>query len=325
MKYLITGITGFAGPHLAKLLLSEGHSVAGLIRHSNGRQADLLDVISAADLERVEFLVGDLTNSRMLREVFHRHRFDGVFHLAAQSHPPTSFKDPVGTFETNVTGTINLAQAIEDYQPDCRIMFCSTSEVYGDSGRAGQSLKSSQPLHPSNPYGTSKAAMDLYFQERFANHKLRGFITRAFSHTGPRRGRTFSISCDAYQLARMMAGDAGRILRVGNLKTVRVVMDVRDTVRAYYLLMRSDGSEGNVYNVCGSVPHKMEHYTDILITLSQLSGVEKQIDPELFRPVDIQCQIGDCSMLVDLTGWQTRHNLESTLGDLLQYWLKKLG
>jgi GDPmannose 4,6-dehydratase len=323
MKYLITGITGFVGPHLANLLIQEGHEVYGLVRHTNGRQTDILDVVPPEHFEKITFVYGNLVDFRIINGIFRKFKFDGVFHLAAQSHPPTSFNDPLGTFEANIMGSANLIQAIADNQPEGKLMFCSTSEVYGSVGMDGRKIKSSDTILPVNPYGASKAAIDLYLQERFANKKIRGFITRAFSHTGPRRGRTFSISSDAYQLARMMNGDPNRKLQVGNLKTVRVVLDVRDVVKAYYLLMINDRSDGGIFNVCGDTPREMGFYTDALITLSKLDKVVKEVSPALYRPVDIHYQRGDCEDLVRLTGWKPTYDIFTTLGDLLQYWVKK--
>ena len=325
MKYLITGITGFAGPHLANLLIKEGHEVYGLIRHTNGRQTDILDIVPPKYFEKITFVYGDLVNFRIINGIFRQFRFDGVFHLAAQSHPPTSFADPLGTFEANIMGSANLIQAIADNQPECKLMFCSTSEVYGNVGMDRRKIRSSDTILPANPYGVSKAATDLYLQERIASKKVRGFITRAFSHTGPRRGRTFSISSDAYQLARMMNGDPNRKLQVGNLKTVRVVLDVRDTVKAYYLLMINDKSDGGIFNVCGDIPREMGFYTDTLIALSKLDKVEKEVSPALFRPIDIHYQRGDCEELIKLTGWKPTYDMSTTLGDLLEYWVKKTG
>jgi GDP-4-dehydro-6-deoxy-D-mannose reductase len=324
MKYLITGITGFAGPHLANLLIREGHEVFGLIRHSNGRQTDILDIVSPEDFEKITFVYGDLQSFRVLNGIFQKYKFDGVFHLAAQSHPPTSFTDPLGTFEANIMGSANVIQAIADNQPECRLMFCSTSEVYGNVGQDGRKINTNDVILPANPYGASKAATDIYLQERFENKKMRGFITRAFSHTGPRRGRTFSISSDAYQIARMMTGDPSRKLLVGNLKSVRVVLDVRDIVNAYYLLMINDASDGKIYNVCGDEPREMAYYTDTLISLSKLGKIEKEINPAFYRPIDIHYQHGDCEDLVKLTGWKAAYDINTTLDDLLQYWVQKL-
>jgi GDP-mannose 4,6-dehydratase len=324
MKYLITGITGFAGPHLANLLIDQGHEVYGLVRGSNGMETDILDVVPEQKFNKIKFVYSDLTNLRTLNGIFQKEKFDGVFHLAAQSHPPTSFSDPIGTFESNIMGSANLIQAISDNQPDCKLMFCSTSEVYGNIGIDHRKIKTTDTLLPANPYGASKAAIDLYLQERFENKKIQGFITRAFSHTGPRRGKTFSISSDAYQIAQMMKGYKDKKLLVGNLESVRVVLDVRDIVNAYYLLMQSDKSNGKIFNVSGDVPYKMGVYTDMLIEASGLSNVEKIIHPPFYRPIDIHYQHGDCSELVEITNWKPVYELKTTIRDLLTYWLNKI-
>ena len=325
MKYLITGITGFAGPHLANLLIKNGHEVYGLLRNSNGRETDILDVVPERNFSKITFLYSNLTNFRTLNQIFKTHRFDGVFHLAAQSHPPTSFIDPIGTWEDNVTGSMNLIQSIQDNQGlDCKVLFCSTSEVYGNTGADKHKIKTTDVILPANPYGASKAAIDLYLQERFESKKIRGVITRAFSHTGPRRGKTFSISSDAYQIAKIMKGMQSKELFVGNLRSVRVVLDVRDIVNAYYLLMLSPDANNKIFNVSGDDPHEMGVYTDLLLECGNVTDVVKTISPSLYRPIDIHYQHGDCSDLVNITNWKPKYTLKQTMSDLLEYWLNKL-
>ena len=324
MNYLITGITGFAGPHLAKLLLSKGDKVYGLVRGSNGREMDLLDILEVHEISAIHWVYGDLTNYASIRQALSEIELDGIFHLAAQSHPPTSFKNPIDTFNSNVMGTVNLIDAIEKTQNTCHFHFCSTSEVYGNDCKTVGVLKEDMTLHPINPYAVSKASMDLYVQERIRNGIISGFITRAFSHTGPRRGHNFSISSDAFQIAKMMNGHQGwnYKLLIGNLKTKRAVMDVRDCVNAYYLLMakRING----VYNVCGEGVHEMQHFTDLLITASGLKGIEQVIHKPFYRPIDIEIQIGDLTRLRGVIDWQQQYSLETTMSDLLNYWVKKL-
>lgn len=324
MKYIITGITGFAGPHLAKLLLDNGHEVHGIVRGANGRESDLLDVLSSEDLEKILFHYADLKDIHSIAEIL-KQGFDGVFHLAAQSHPPTSFKNPILTWNENITASINLITLLEN--SETKLMFCSTSEVYGDTCKDVGTLSIESKILPSNPYGASKAAIDLYLQERFSNNKINGYITRAFSHTGPRRGKIFSISSDAYQIAKMILGQQEKVLKVGNLNTERVVIDVRDCVNAYYKLMLSEKSNGKVYNVCGSEVHKMQHYTDKLIEVSPLAyeEVEQKIHPPYYREIDIQVQIGDTKELIKDTDWCPEITIDKTMQDLLNYWVKKLG
>jgi nucleoside-diphosphate-sugar epimerase len=320
MRYLITGITGFAGPHLANLLLSNKHEVVGLVRGSNGMETDILDVVPKKNFDKIQFIHGDITHERKVFDLFSNDEFDGVFHLAAQSHPPTSFADPLGTFNDNIMGSANIIEAVIKHGRGCRIMFCSTSEVYGNIGADRRKIKEDDKILPANPYGVSKAAIDLYMQERIISGKINGFITRAFSHTGPRRGKKFSISSDAFQLASMKDGDT---LNIGNLETTRVVMDVQDTVNAYYLLMLSQ--KQGVFNVCGNTPRKMSYFTDKLIELSGLKDIKKFIHPNLFRPIDISYQHGDTSALEQATPWQERINIDRTLKDLLNYWRNKIG
>jgi len=322
MNYLITGTTGFAGPHLAKLLLSKGHTVYSLIRGSNGREMDLLDILTASEINSINWIYADLINYASVRQALSEIELNGVFHLAAQSHPPTSFKNPVDTFSSNVMGTVNLIDVIEKTQNACHFHFCSTSEVYGDDCKVVGLLKEDMPLHPINPYAVSKAAIDLYVQERIRNGFITGFITRAFSHTGPRRGYNFSISSDAFQIAQMMNGQQDYKLLVGNLKTRRVVMDVRDCVQAYYLLM-SNRVQG-VYNVCGEGVHEMQHFTNLLIIASGLKDIEQVIHKPFYRPIDIEVQIGDTSKLKSRIDWRQEYSIETTMKDLLSYWVKKL-
>ena len=323
-NFLIKGITGFAGPHLANLLYQEGHGVHGLIRRTNGMETDILDVVSDEVYSNIAFHYSDLTNYRVLRSIFEKNTFDGVFHLAAQSHPPSSFADPLGTFNDNIIGSANLIQVIQDHQPDCKLMFCSTSEVYGNEGMDGRKIHWEDKMFPANPYGASKAATDLYLQERMENGFVKGFITRAFSHTGPRRGKNFSISSDAYQIARMIKGLQDPVLSIGNLNSVRVVMDVRDTVKAYYLAMIHPEVNNHIFNVCGDIPRKMQFFTDKLIELSGLNDVEQKINQKFWRPHDIHYQHGDSSNLIELTGFKEEYNIDKTLEDLLNYWLDKI-
>lgn len=324
MKYLITGITGFAGPNLAKLLLKEGHEVHGIVRTANGRETDLLDIMDLHELDSIKFHYLDLKHFYSVKKLIDNENFDGIFHLAAQSHPPTSFKDPILTWEENVNASINLITSLEGHKT--RFMFCSTSEVYGDTCKDVGLLSIDTPIKPSNPYGSSKAAIDLYIQERAANGYLDGFVTRAFSHTGPRRGKIFSISSDAYQIAKMQLGLQEKVLKIGNLQTERVVIDVRDCVNAYYLLMLNPETKGKVFNVCGSDVHKMQYYTDLLIDASKFNyeEIKQEIYAPYYRPIDIQVQIGDSKELVEMTGWSPTISIEQTMNDLLNYWIKKL-
>jgi GDP-mannose 4,6-dehydratase len=324
VRYLITGITGFVGPHLANLLLENGHEVWGFVRASNGREDDIREIVPDRNFERLKFIYGDLTDYDSCKRAMQAQKFDGVFHLAAQSHPPTSFDDPRGTFFANAVGTVNLAEAIRSVSPACRLMFCSTSEVYGAPAESEGPIHENFPIRPVNPYGVSKAAADLYVRERAASEKLHFFVTRAFSHTGPRRGRRFSIASDVYQIVRIQKGFQEPVIKVGTLSSKRVVMDVRDGCRAYYLLMQHS-APGEAYNVGGDELFTIGQLLELMLEMTGLKDrVRLEVDPKLVRPIDIPVQICDTRKCRQLTGWKPEIPIRKMLADLLEYYTRKI-
>jgi GDP-4-dehydro-6-deoxy-D-mannose reductase len=325
MNCLITGITGFLGPHLARLLIKDGHNVFGILRGTRGSEQEINDLLTEEEFNKINFIYGDIVHYRTINKLFKEQTFDVVFHLAAQTHPPTSFKDPIGTWEANVMGSINLITCLQDHQPNCHFIFCSTVEVYGNEGIDGRKITENNVILPANPYGASKCAIDLYIGERMKNKQMKATVIRPFCFTGPRRGARFSIASDAVQIAIMMLGKQEKKLRVGNLDTVRAVTDVRDIAKAFYLVATNpDISNGKVYNVCGGEPLKMREYTNMLIEFSGLSDIEQIIDDKLWRPIDIQYQDGDSSLISNELGWKPEIGIRDTIKDLLEFWYNKL-
>ena len=325
MKCLVTGITGFLGPHLAQKLIKNGHQVYGLLRGTRGSEQEIKDLLTDEEFDKITFIYGDIIHFRTMDKMFKEYTFDVVFHLAAQTHPPTSFKDPIGTWEANVTGSINLMTCLSDHQPDCHFIFCSTVEVYGNEGMDERKIKETNTIWPANPYGASKCAIDLYVCERMKNKQMTATVIRPFCFTGPRRGARFSIASDAVQIVKMMQGKQEKVLQIGNLDTTRAVTDVRDIANAFYLVATNKSvSNGKVYNVCGGDPLKMRVYTDLLVKFSKLEDVKREINEKLWRPIDIQFQDGDASLIKEELGWQPTIPIETTIKDLLDFWYNKL-
>lgn len=325
MRVLITGITGFLGPHLARDLINHGHTVCGLVRSTRGAEYELTDLLTEEEFKQITFFYGDIVHHRTIDRLFQSEKFDAVLHLAAQSHPPSSFKDPIGTWETNVMGSLNLITAVQDHQNSCHFVFCSTVEVYGNEGIDGRAITENNTILPANPYGASKSAIDLYVGERMKNKQMTATVIRPFCYTGPRRGARFSIASDAVQIAKMALGTQEKVLRIGNLDTVRAVTDVRDVAVAFRRVIETpDVSSGKVYNVCGGDPLKMRRYTEMLLKHSGVEGVEMKIDDALWRPIDIQFQNGDSSLIKKELGWEPTIAIETTIADLYDFWLRKL-
>ncbi len=325
---LITGITGFAGPHLANHLAESdpNHEIRlfGLVRASNGRETDIRDIVPDDVFNRITFVYGDFSNYESVKQIFTEYCFNEIYHLGAQSHPGKSFIYPRCTFLNNALGTINLVNAIEKLNPECKFMNCSTSEVYGDVPEHIQPITEDFRIAPVNPYGVSKAAADLYVTERAHSADLQLFNTRAFSHTGPRRGFRFSISGDAYQLIRIKKGFQKPVVSVGTLSSKRVVMDVRDCVRAYKLLM-ADFTPGESYNVGGGAFDTIGGFLEQMIDVVGLKDqVTTEVNPAFVRKIDIATQIPDSSKCFDLIGWRPKIPIKQTLTDLLGYWDAKI-
>lgn len=323
MKYLITGITGFVGPHLANVLLDNGHDVHGMHRDTTDPY-DIADIVGNK-VNSIKFSCGDLQNTESVDKIFCENKFDGVFHLGAFTHPSSSFKNPEIAFDVNAAGTIRICNAIQKYNPECILMQCSTPEIYGVCSE-NDLIDESFPMKPNNPYAVAKAAGDLYVMERTSNNFIKAFITRAFSHTGPRRRTNYSISSDAIQIARIIKGKQEPVIKVGNLAAKRVVMDVRDVSDVYFKLMRQmergNIKNGDIYHISGEEIHEIGHYLDLMLKMYGLSNVKLEKDPSLFRPVDIPVQHPSSKKVRDFLNWRPLIPIETTLRDLVEYWIK---
>ena len=315
MRVLITGITGFAGSHLAGLALSKkGVRVFGLKRHSSG--LDRLQDIA----RRIEFYECDLTDASAVAAAFRKIKPDRVFHLAGQSYTDGSWGTPVKTLNANILGALNVLEAVRTLSPRVRLLMVGSCEEYGKYPLKEMPLREQTPLKPLSPYGASKAAAGLLAYQYFRNFKIHVVRVRAFNHTGPRQKDLFVASNFARQISRIEAGLEAPVIRVGNLEAIRDFTDVRDVVRAYWLLLQM-GKPGEVYNVCSGRGVKIRRLLDICLEKSKVK-IRIQKDPKRLRPNEIPGWIGDPSKIKKETGWKPSIPLETTLSDLLNVWRK---
>ncbi|MEN9979579.1 MAG: GDP-mannose 4,6-dehydratase [candidate division WOR-3 bacterium] len=317
MKYLITGITGFAGSHLAEYLLNLGNGeVHGTIRWRS--RTENIDHLR----DRIQLHDCDLRDSYSVNRLIASVKPDRIYHLAAQSFVPMSWAAPAETFVTNVIAQINLFEAVRAAGCDCRIQIACSSEEYGLVLPDEVPIKETNPLRPLSPYAVSKVAQDLMGYQYHQSYKLFIIRTRGFNHTGPRRGHVFVTSNFARQIAEMEKGRREPVLHVGNLDAVRDFTDVRDTVRAYYLILEK-GVPGEVYNVATGRGYRIAEVVDILRSHARVKFEVRQ-DPGRMRPSDVQLLIGDATRLRTATGWEPQIPFEQTLSDLLNYWRERV-
>ncbi len=317
---LITGATGFVGRHLVEALDGAEAEIVGtayppetaaMAGDAAGR-GDRAARVVVLDLRRG----GDV--DALVRDV----RPDAVIHLAAVSNVRASWADRAGAMETNVAGTFHLFEALRHHAPAARVLFVSSSDVYGDAIAADRALVESDPVHVVNPYAYTKAAGEMLAGFYGRVEGLDIVIARSFPHTGPGQGADFVCSDWARQVARIERGGQAPVLAVGNLDLRRDFSDVRDVVRAYRLLVEK-GRRGEIYNVCSGRALLLRDVLERLTREAKVPGggpIEVRVDPEKLRKTDVPVLCGDPAKIARETGWAPRIPFETTLRDLLDSW-----
>jgi GDP-4-dehydro-6-deoxy-D-mannose reductase len=317
-KVLITGASGFAGFHLIEYLLSQKEfELTGTYHSEESFKASSLK-------EKIQWIKADLTDSENTLNLITKTSPDYIFHLAAASAPSESFKNPVLTFQANVISQINILEAVrlchsrEGGNLNPRLLIVSSSEVYGRPEFSQMPINEHTPLNPSSPYAVSKIAQDYLGLQYFNSYKLECIRVRPFNHAGPYQKANFVVSAFAKQIAEIEKGKKEPKMMVGNLNAKRDFTDVRDMVRAYWLLIEK-GTPAEVYNIGSGKSNSIKEILDTLLSFSSRK-ISVITDPQKFRPADIPDMICDNKKLVELTGWQPQISLTKMLQDTLDYW-----
>lgn len=318
MKALITGLCGFVASHLARYLMRETDwHVYGTIRWNE--PLDNLEGLTPFLGKRIYLIEADLNDPGSLDAALKKSVPDYVFHLAAQSYVQASFAYPAQTIQTNTIGTLNLLEAIRNNAPKALIHNCSSSEVYGRVTMEQVPINEQCAFSPSSPYSISKIGADFIGRYYHQAHGLKVLTTRSFTHTGAGRGDVFMESDFAKHIAMIEAGMMEPPIHFVYLDSVRTIIDVRDMVRAYHMLLTVNPTPGEVYNIGGDYSCRVE---DVLNTLFKLCGKSypTAYNPEKYRPIQVDLQIPDCSKFRQHTGWKPEIMFEETMMDLLRYW-----
>ncbi|MBI5554889.1 MAG: GDP-mannose 4,6-dehydratase [Elusimicrobia bacterium] len=319
MKCLITGVAGFVGSHLVEFLLKQEEvQVCGVDRWYTKK-----DNINHL-LGQFEYREFDMTDFSSVFQVLEKTKPDKIFHLAAQSFVPTSWNAPAETLNTNIIGQLNIFEAVRQLNINPWIQLACSSEEYGLVYPDEVPIKETNQLRPLSPYAVSKVAQDLLGYQYGQSYKLKIVRTRAFNHTGPRRGENFVTSNFAKQIVEIEKGKREPVLLVGNLEAKRDFTDVRDVVRAYWLATEK-GEPGEVYNICSNKTISIKKMLDLLLGLSPMKNkITIKEDSARLRPSDVQILFGDCTKFRQRTGWKPEISLEKTMADLLDYWRGKI-
>lgn len=302
MNALVTGASGFAGRYLVPELQKNGY-----------------DVLACGGPDDAEFFPLDLLDASTVRAALDVGAPDVVFHLAAQTFVPQSLESPMGTYMTNIRGTVNLLQSVREFGRDSggtpRILFVSSAEVYGSQPPEASPLRETAALSPANPYAASKAAGEMVMLGEARSFGVDVVIARAFNHIGPGQDQRFVVANFAAQLATI-ASSNDKVMHVGNLDAKRDFLDVRDIVRAYVMLA-THGVPGEAYNVCSGVGRSIRDVLRDLIIAAHVP-VEVRDDPARMRPSDVPVFVGDNAKLRAATGWEPEIPFARSIRDIYE-------
>jgi GDP-4-dehydro-6-deoxy-D-mannose reductase len=317
MKSLITGCAGFAGSHLAEHLLDQSEEVIALVSPNE-------DLENIRQIEgHLQISRGDLRDFDCLLEVLKSSRPQRIYHLAAFSSPSESCESPKLTYQVNFMGTLNLLSAWLRVGMDCRLLFISSSEVYGHVPPEKLPMREEMELRPVNPYAGSKAAAELLALQFFQSYALPIVRVRPFNHTGPRQSSNFVCSRFARQVAEIDLGQRPPAVVTGNTHVIRDFSDVRDIVRGYRDLLEG-GMPGEVYQLCSGHPVSVETILQMAISFAS-KPVQILVDKSLIRDQEAAAVWGDYSKARLAVGWEPRRALADTLRELKLYWEARLG
>jgi GDP-4-dehydro-6-deoxy-D-mannose reductase len=304
---LVTGATGFAGSHLVDHLLEQEPYIAAW-GHAGGRELQS----DASGDRRVTWSSQDLLKAEDLARALSELRPSVIFHCAGVADVHSAWRTSTPALRVNVIGTHNLLEALRRIALRIPVLIVSSGLVYRSSA---QPIDEDSPVGPSTPYGVSKIAQEMAAARASAGPT---FIARPFNHAGARQSDAFVTSSFARQIAEIEAGLREPLLKVGNLESMRDITDVRDTVRAYRLIVER-GAPNRPYNVCCGRAYRIADLLSMLVARARVA-IQVQTDPDRLRPSDTPVVRGSFARLEGETGWRPAIPIEQTLSDLLDYW-----
>lgn len=321
-RYLITGFSGFVGYYFVKYLneasLDNDIEVLGIdiqppvdFRNWNFKNLKIsFKNINMLDSEALSNAIVDFSPTKIL-------------HLAALSSVGKSWIEPALCFKNNTEIFLNIVETLRLNNIDCKLLCIGSSEEYGFVSTKDIPIVEDMRINPSNPYAVTKVAQESLAKCYVDKYNMKIMMTRSFNHIGPRQRDTFVIASFTKQIAEaVVSGKKAFVMKTGNLSVVRDFLDVRDVVKAYYLILQK-GNPGELYNVCSGNGYQLR---DIINSIGKISGCEvtTEVNPDFIRPNDMPIIIGDNSKISKHTGWKPEFNITQSLTDIFSYWVEQL-
>lgn len=311
-KVLVIGAAGFVGRFLIDRLKKSINCVVIATKLPNEKFQ-----YSGILIEEL-----DITNPMAILQLLREAKPDWIINLAAQNSIGYAWENPGLTVETNIKGSINILDAVKqlDYQP--KILLVGSGEEYGVISESQMPIAENVAVHPSNIYGATKACQNMLAVIYSRAYKMQVIVVRSFNYVGPGQTTLFVVSDFAKQIARIEKKDQEPIIHVGNLKSKRDFIDVRDLVRAYIMLLE-EGKAGEIYNVGSGSATKIE---DVLYKMLEMSNIDIKVEvsEEKMRPIDVPVVEADIRKISKTTKWKPEIPLEKSISDVLEYWRKQV-
>jgi GDP-4-dehydro-6-deoxy-D-mannose reductase len=314
MKYVITGHSGFVGQHFIKYLLSVepdamimGIDIATMPHPAVPGNFNET-IINLLDREKVDAAIAGF-------------KPDFLLHLASFSSVAFSWKEPYDSFLNNMTILLNVLESVRKFSPACRILSIGSSEEYGIVDKKDLPLTETRPFNPASPYAVARVSQEYMSMVYVNGYKLDIICTRSFNHIGIGQDRRFVVGAIAGKVAEFVCGKIS-VITTGDTAIVRDFIDVRDVVRAYYMLFKQ-GTRGQIYNVCSGNGHTI---SDIIKKFTTVTGCnpEIKVDPELLRPVENRIVVGANDKIRQAIGWEPQIKIDDSIKDIAAWWINKI-
>ncbi len=312
-KVLITGVAGFAGHHMTRMLSDEEFEIYGF-DHSNNSPS--------AEMDSIDYHSVDIVDAKRVEDLILKIEPDYIYHLAALSSVARSWTDQQRIYQVNVIGQINVLSAAVKLSKKPGVMIACSSQEYGAVSPDELPLKEDADIRPDSPYAASKVCQDFIGLQYFIGFDLPVTRSRSFNHSGPLQSDDFVCSDFAKQIAMIEKGLRAAKIMVGNLEAKRDFTDVRDVVRAYKLIAEN-GKAGEAYNVCSGIAYSAGEILTMLLSHTDIE-IEVEVDPAKNRPSDVPILVGDYSKIRKDVGWEPTIEMDKTLLDLLNWWRDRL-
>lgn len=308
--YLITGANGFVGRHLANVLTSDDNVVYGISRIIPW---DLIESHPGVVYEQC-----NLIDHASVFEMLKKTKPDCIFHFAAESSVAASWKSPINILNNNLISQVNIFEAVRELELSTKIVVACSSEEYGLIKESDLPVNENCCFNPLSTYAVSKVAQDMLAYQYYKSYNMDIIRVRSFNLTGSGQSTAYALSSFAKQIADIEKGLAKNTISVGNLNVRRDYTDVRDAVKAYYLLALK-AKPGTVFNLCSGKAHSLKDLLDFLVSLS-IVDIKIEVDKQKFRLSDLPIMLGDNTKIRTEIGWKPEIDIHDTLNDLLNYW-----